>query len=149
MSIPVFRGWIERAAFCFNDSLWPKITKYLASLEGKPIEMIIRPVDKKRSPNQNAYYWGVVIKMLVEYSAGKNSDKSDRESVHMAMACKFLKIKKTVCGLPIELVRSTTSLSTKEFELYMENIRSWAAISLNLNIPLPNEIEIPNHYQEC
>jgi len=39
-------------------------------------------------------------------------------------------------------VRSTTTLSTIEFEQLMEEIKRWAAIEFEILIPDPNEVEI-------
>ena len=46
----------------YNDKI--KQQKWLQSLNGKRIEMIIRPFRAKRTIPQNAYYWGVVLKTI-------------------------------------------------------------------------------------
>ena len=43
-------------------------------------------------------------------------------------------------GEKIPITKSTTELSTVEFEDYVAKIRMWAASFLSLIIPLPNEI---------
>jgi len=41
-------------------------------------------------------------------------------------------------GEVMKSLGSTTKLSTQEFEVYMENVRAWAA-EYGCEIPLPNE----------
>ncbi|GAI94103.1 unnamed protein product, partial [marine sediment metagenome] len=36
-------------------------------------------------------------------------------------------------------VKSTTKLNTKDMEIYLENVRRFAAMELSCVIPLPNE----------
>lgn len=47
----------------------------------------------------------------------------------------------TIDQLEIEYARSTTELSTIEFEKYLEDIRRWASMKLSCYIPLPNEYD--------
>jgi hypothetical protein len=58
--------------------------------------------------------------------------------MHEALKFKFLQ-DKTDTNLPT--VKSTASLSTVEFEVYLDNVRQWAATDLSCSIPLPNEVE--------
>ena len=43
-----------------------RIKDVLNSFEGKEITLTIQKKKKRRSNNQNAYYWGVVIPLMVE-----------------------------------------------------------------------------------
>lgn len=78
--------------------------------------------------------WGVVVKML--------SDEMGLipEETHELLKGMFLKKGVEVGGKRYEIVKSTASLSIEEFEEYLEKIRLWAAVELNCEIPLPNEI---------
>lgn len=122
-------GIIERGQMKFDcPSAYLQKVK---SLEGQRFEIVLRKEIKGRSLNQNAYYWGVVIDILGNHLG------YEAEEMHEALKFKFLRIHK-VEGL--ETVRSTTDLSTAEFEEYLEKIRRWAAMELNCYTPLPNEI---------
>ena len=88
---------------------------------------------KPRSNSQNAYYWGVVVQTLSE-ETGHFPDE-----IHEAMKLKFLR--KHCDKLKLDSVRSTTDLSTVEFEEFMAQIRMFAAADLNITIPLPNEVD--------
>jgi len=106
------------------------------AIEGFEVE--IRKCKKKRSLNQNAYYHGVVIKIFSQES-GYTTDE-----VHSLFGEMFLKIplkdKITYNGQTIDMiVRSTTSLTTIEFENYMTQCRMFAGLQ-GFYIPEPNEV---------
>lgn len=77
---------------------------------------------------ENNYYWGVVLDAIADTTG------YTPEEVHDAMRWKFLRV-----GGRFERVKSTTSLSTHEFEEYLEKIRMFANQELNCRIPLPRE----------
>lgn len=83
---------------------------------------------KIRSNNQNSYYWGVVIELISEHT-GYTS-----EEAHDAMKHLFLIDYST----KLPRIRSTTELSTAEYEDYLSKIRMFASRELSLYIPDPN-----------
>lgn len=89
---------------------------------------------KQRSLKENNYYWGVVIETLVEQS----ETGYEPEDWHDILKNKFLMY---VNDQGFTRTRSTTSLTTEEFERYLEKIRMWAAQELSVLIPLPKENE--------
>ena len=46
-------------------------------------------------------------------------------------------------------VKSTTKLNTKDMEIYLENVRRFAAMELSCFIPLPNETEFSYEVKKC
>lgn len=90
---------------------------------------------KKRTTDQNAYYWGIVVPMVHEGLRDMGYDEvKTKEDAHLVLRSLFLK--KHIGEL--ELVRSTTELKTTEFSTYLEEIGKWAAEYLNVVIPAPN-----------
>lgn len=126
---PIWRGNIENGKLKLANS--EMYGKYLCSLRGE-VELIVRKWKKKRTDNQNKYYWGVIIPILCE-SLGYFD-----EEMHDALKWKFLR-KKEREKLPT--VKSTASLSTIEFKNYIDEIVIWAA-SEGIIIPEPNKVEI-------
>ena len=111
------------------------------------IEMEIRKQRKDRSKDQNAYYWGVVVKMIADHCG--YSTRDDMERLHDHLRGLFLKRTFTFEGRPETKILSTTSLSTVEFQNYCKEIQMWASIKLDLQIPDPNEAPIPDSYVSC
>lgn len=98
-------------------------------LEGQNVVVTIEKPSKQRTNPQNAYLWGVPYKMIADETG------DDVDSVHHAMTEMFL----TEPGNVVKKVKSTTKLSTVEFNEYVEKIIRWAAQFLGLYVPLPQE----------
>jgi len=101
----------------------------LATNEGKDCRVTVERKRKQRSMSQNAYYFGVVIPlvqaMLVDYG-----NDVDPEEVHAFLKEHVGKLVSAVAdkdGKRIAIVRSSATLSTVEWEAYMERIKRWAA----------------------
>lgn len=127
---PIFFAKIEKGKIRLYDQR--NFNNYINHLQGKEVQVSVGLVKKQRSNNQNRFLWGVCYKLL--------SDTTGYipEEVHDAMRMMFL-LDKT---REIPTLLSTTGLTTKEFEEYLEKIRIWAAQELSCIIPLPNEVEV-------
>ena len=92
----------------------------------------------KRSDGQNRFYWGCVCKLISDTTG------YTPEEVHEFLKEKFLSKKEHIIigseEHDVEMA-TTTKLSTKEFEEYIENIRRFASMELQIDIPSPNEYE--------
>lgn len=101
----------------------------------KPIMTVeIKPFRKDRSNQQNRYYHGVVLKMISDYT-GYCADE-----LHETFKSQLLPTKVVQIGsVRKEVSTSTTSLTTTQFEDYCEDIRRFAAETIGLVIPDPNQ----------
>jgi len=106
------------------------------SHENQEVDVVVKRHRKTRSLAQNAYYFGVVVKRI-----GDAMGESDLEAVHdmLKMELNYHLVKVGTRELRIPL--STASLSTEDFEDYLERARRWASEWLSLYIPLPHEVE--------
>lgn len=101
-----------------------------------------RPLKKGRSNEQNRYYWGVCIALLSEHTG------FDREEMHEILKRRFLRHTVWVHhkdGIQEQVVisKTTTKLTTKQFEEFLTGIRQWSAQDLGVVLPEPNEILVP------
>lgn len=117
--------------FNFPSNFWKNLLPRLK--DGKRYKVQIKEDRSTRSSNQNRYMWGCVYKMISEHTG------YELEEVHQLMGKLFLRYTK---GLET-FVKSTTRLNTKEMEEYLEKVRRFAAMELQLSIPLPNESDYP------
>ena len=85
----------------------------------------------KRSLNQNKYYWGVIISLFSQ-ATGYTANEAHQELANIHL--KYDKGGKM-------FTRSTAELSTIEFENYAEQCRLFMWHELNIQVPLPNEID--------
>lgn len=98
---------------------------------------------KRRSLGQNAYYHAVVCGLILEglKDAGYD-DIESTEEVHEVLKRRFLKkavYHRDTGEVLEEITKSTTKLTTVEFEEYLEKCRRFASEYLGMYIPLPNE----------
>lgn len=103
--------------------------RLVQSLDGQEIDIIVRRHRKGRSLPQNAYLWGCVYKILADHLEGYTE-----EDVHEAMGQLFRTDRTGV----VPRVKSTTEMSTVEFNEYLERIIQFAAEKLELVIPDPS-----------
>ena len=111
------------------------ILKQELNISGWPAEktasIIVNALEyKKRSGNQNNYYWGVIIEYSREFFG------YTAEEMHEAFKWQFLRQ-----GSPeLPTVRSTASkeFTTEDAEKYYEQIRVFMS-EYGVVIPLPNE----------
>ena len=125
--IPVFTGMVDNGGLRFDRQ--SVVDNYMCTLIGQRVEVIIRKPRTKRSDVQNSYYWGVVIELLSKELG------YDKDELHEILKYKFLQ--SNAMGMPY--IKSTTKLSTGEFEEYLSKIKQWAAEFLHIVIPDPNE----------
>lgn len=118
------------------------------AFEGKAIQLTVERKRKRRSPEQNRYYWGVVITILAHSFKEWNPDLIvTHDDVHEWAKERFLPM---ITDLEIfemetpegkkEIRRTTTRLTTAQFMDYILLIQEWAA-EYSLYIPDPNEWE--------
>lgn len=100
--------------------------------EGKDVEVTVSRKRKHRSNKQNAYYHGVIVKMVAEFTG------ETPERTHQYLARMFLEEVSKIDDSKM-ITKSTTELSTAEFETYAEDCRMWASQFLNLYVPNPEE----------
>jgi hypothetical protein len=109
----------------------------LASMGDGPVVVTVARQKSKRSIQANAYYHGVVVKMIADETG------QDVESVH-----EFLK--REVNAQHVEMVNkatgevyeswvggSTSDLNVGDFYSFVERARAWAGQFLGLEIPDP------------
>jgi hypothetical protein len=133
MSLNVFVGVVTDAGRLVLDA--PKVFKaYVARFIGEEVEVEVRKRRSKRSTEQNAYYWSVIIPPLAEH-CGYSHDE-----MHEALKAKFLGQEDMSRGLL--RIGSTTKLSTTEFADYVERITVWAAGELGVVISAPERVVV-------
>lgn len=101
---------------------------------GCSIEIVIHRKKKHRSIQQNRYYW-LIVTMMADHTG------FTKDEMHGVLRCRFLKAEKVneSSGLVYEYTKSTTELSTVEYEEYLEQVRNFGIEEFDMRIPMPNE----------
>ena len=118
-----------------------KIVQILESFEGKRIEITFQRANKKRSNEQNRYYWGVIVPMFQQGIFDCFGEIWDIKTTHEHLKSNFNREEKVnkKTGEIVSLIKSTSQNSTIEMEEYHENIRTWMLTNMDIICPLPNE----------
>tara|TARA_Y100000401_G_scaffold1971_1_gene1430 strand:+ start:119 stop:517 length:399 start_codon:yes stop_codon:yes gene_type:complete len=103
--------------------------------EGKTVEVTISEYRPKRSGQLNQYYWGVVVKLISDYTG------YTKEETHELLKQTFLKKKILVNDEWYDTTESTTKLSNKQMLVFIEQVKQWAAQTFYIYIPDPHEKE--------
>ena len=111
------------------------------------VEVCIRPRRNYTSNPQRRYYRGVCIRLLAMTMResginGPHGGPITDEQVHEMCAQRWLRrtvVISTDTGECMDIVMSTSNLTTGEMTEYIEEIRRWAQATLDLSIPDPNE----------
>lgn len=102
---------------------------HLLNLKDGFYEFLLKKIQNDRSLRQNRYYWGVIIKSVSDYT-GYFPDE-----IHNFFKNEFLRDESG----KIPRIKSTSRLSTSEFEEYLSRIRTFCSERIGITIPLPNE----------
>jgi len=129
---------IENGKFASNK---PMIAKILSAYNGHTIDVIFKKRFNKRSNQQNAYYWAVVIPIMQNAIADMWGELYSKEQVHELLKsnCNYEEIGNENTGEVIRRIKSTTENNTINQENFHECCRRLAKDYFNVDIPLPNE----------
>jgi hypothetical protein len=113
------RDWIV------NQQNLGNLTTYLEGLikEGKTPQVTIKEKvsGDKRSVEANKFLWGRLYKSISQFTGYLPME------VHLLCGHLFLSEQKTINGVQVPYVRSTTDLTVEEFTFYIQNIESYFA----------------------
>jgi hypothetical protein len=130
MTTPRFLGTIEDGKPRLDNRV--KFLAYCAGFKnGTRIECVVKKYRRTRSNEQNRYYWGVVIPLLANHFG------YTKDEMHDALKWEFLRKPESSPAT----VRSTSSLTTVEFNEFVEAVVVWAATNYQVVIPDPNEAD--------
>ena len=102
----------------------PQLVIYLEELikQGKTPQVTIKEkADKGRSLEANKFLWGKLYKSISQFTGYLPME------VHLLCGHLFLSEQKTINGVQVPYVRSTSDLTIEEFTFYIQNIESYFA----------------------
>jgi hypothetical protein len=101
-----------------KDNLANLITK-LRSLDWtKRWRVTVVEFKENRSHEQNLRLWEL-------YTSIGNHLGIEKDKIHELMGFKFLRYQTEIAGTPVELIKSTTKLTTSEMTEYQQQIEVW------------------------
>lgn len=123
-----------------NRPLFEEDIRSMSRDKDYPVTIEVKPRKVYRTLPMNSYYWGVVIAMIVDRLRELGHD-IDRDLTHEFLKGRFLYSELTDpnTGEVMKIPRKTSELATEEFIEYMEHVKQFAAETLDIYIPDPNE----------
>jgi len=118
-----------------------EILNAIKQFEGKTVTFKLSILSKKRSLEQNSYYWAVIIPITKNAINESWGEVWNTEKTHEFLKSKFLfyeKINQETSEI-IRVPKSTTENTTIEQENYYFEIREFLKEWFNVDCPLPNE----------
>lgn len=116
----------------------------IKQFEGNRVELVLSKANKRRSNDQNAYYWGVVLPCMLQgfIDAGHTGLNIDdcHDYVKATWLSKGKEIINPKTGEVKIISKTTTILSTTEMMELIEEIARFCAEILNVVIPEPSPI---------
>jgi len=138
--VPVFEGDIVDKKLTLLGHVRKAMARWCSTFaNGSHVDIVIRKHSSKRTLDQNAYYWGVVVPILADFIGHDNT-----EDMHTELKEKFNPVPSKLD--PTKMIGgSTTKLSTVEFmsaeDSYVNRICKWAAEEHSVFIPPPKKME--------
>lgn len=127
--VPVFSGAVGADGKLHLDARG-LLTRYLATLKNKPVQVIVRVAQRAKSRSQLGYLWGVVYPVIAEdlgYAA------YELDALHDALIRKLRGLKPE--PNPLGLRVSLAEMPHDEVSDYISDVRMFAATELGIVTP--------------
>ena len=113
----------------------------IEKMEDCKVKITVERLSRKRSNDQNAYYWGVVIDIWQRLLLEEWGEYYTPEMTHEFLKVNFNSddVFNEQTGEILKKTKSTTELTTSDFMAYLERCRKYAQQMFNCYIPEPNE----------
>ena len=106
---------------------------FFKNTSGDEALISIKPNNKTRTGRQNDMYWAIIEQV-------KQETGNSKEAIHVYCQTEFLEIRmEEVVGKTKVVLKSTTSLSTKEMGVYLDEVIAWASNDIGLRLNLPDD----------
>jgi len=119
------------------------IKRAIANFENKTIKITIERSRKKRSNQQNAYYWGVMLQIVQKGLYDATGEARDLNSIHYQILLPLFAPQREIVnkesGEVINEKMTSSEMTTTDFMEYIKEVQKWSAEFLNVDIPDPNE----------
>jgi hypothetical protein len=109
----------EMIKWTLNQQNLPMLYEKLKSLDfTKRWRVTVTDAKLNRSLQQNERLWEL-------YTSIGNHLGIEKDKIHELMGYKFLRYQTEIAGMPVELIKSTTKLTTSEMTEYQQQIEVW------------------------
>ena len=124
----------------YNRPLFEEEVRAMSREKDLAVTVEVKIKKYRRSNEFNNYYWAIVVAMISERLRELGHDV-DKDLAHEFLKGRFLYSELTdpSTGEVMKIPKKTSELATGEFMEYLEHVKQFAAETLDLYIPDPNE----------
>jgi hypothetical protein len=130
---PLFTGRVDEAGK-LRATDRPGLERYLVTLAGLDVDIIVRRHVEQRTLDQNAYWWTVPVRLLADHCGYSDVD------MHYALLGECFGWKAGPTGKEIPNVTSSSALKVDEFSRLIDWVLVWGPTEMNCIIPPPTEV---------
>ena len=112
----------------------------LKRFNGSQVEIVVKKKRSTRSSQQNRYYWGIVIPLIMQ-GLNDTGNEVNKQDAHEFIKANFnySEIVNEETAEVFRVTKSTTRLNKNDFGVMIEKVKKFASEYLNIYIPDPNE----------
>jgi hypothetical protein len=100
--------------------------------DAKEAVISIKENKMTRTGQQNKLYWSIIEQVRAE-------TYNTKDAIHDHCRGEFLETRvEEVCNKPVQVLKSTTSLNTKEMGVYLDEVITWCGNDLGIELNLPD-----------
>ena len=105
---------------------------FFMNVSGDEAIISIKPNKMTRTGQQNNLYWHIIEQVRVE-------TKNTKDAIHDHCRREFLEVRiEEVAKKPVVVLKSTTSLNTKEMGIFIDEVITWVESDLGIKLNLPD-----------
>ena len=129
---------VSQGKFTRNRTI---ILNAIKSFENSDVVLTLEKPKKKRSNNQNSFYWGVLIPLMQSGAKDLWGEvwSIDKSHKHLSNKFVFHESINYKTGEVTQTPKSTTELTTTGWEVFMTEIRIYLLEDFDINAPEPNQ----------
>ena len=128
---------VKNGKFTRNRTI---ILQAIKSFENSDVVLILEKPKKKRSNNQNRFYWSCLVPLMHQGAKDLWGEVWSIDKAHKFLSNKFVfhESVNTKTGEITNTHKSTTELTTTDWEVYMTEIRIYLLEDFDIDAPEPN-----------
>lgn len=134
---PIFHGAVTKdGRLTLLSSEHGTRQRWLRTLAGDAVEVVVRKAQSRRSLEQNRFWWAVPVRLLAEHCGYTD------EQMHYALLGECFGYTVGPTGRQIPNVTSSSRLSVEQFTHLIDWVLVWGPTEMGVEIPPPESVEV-------
>lgn len=132
---PIFTGTVDASGKLRLEAKG-LFLRYVSTLKNKPVQIVVKVLQRRKSHSQLGYLWGVVYPVIAE-EFGYSDYEIDALHDHVIRHLRGLKPDPNPLGLRVSLAE----MSHEDVSAYISDVRHWALTEYGIVTPDSHKVE--------